>query len=78
MESSQGEIESLELKDDIAVRFRGRVKGIVSGPADIHQDLMPTWLEWLKARQGLSLFWGSAIYLFGLVVGILRWLRAPE
>jgi len=78
MESSEGEILSLEFKDDIAVRFRGRVRGIVSGPADIRQSFMPTWLEWLKARQGLSLFWGSAIYLFGLVVGILRWLRAPE
>ena len=78
MESSQGEIVSLEFKDDIAVRFHGRVRGITSGPADIHHSLMPTWLEWLKARQGLSLFWGSAIYLFGLVAGILRWLRAPE
>jgi len=78
MESSQGEIVSLEFKDDIAVRFHGRVRGITSGTADIHQSLMPTWLEWLKARQGLSLFWGSAIYLLGLVVAIRRWLRAPE
>jgi hypothetical protein len=78
MESSKGEIVSLEFKDDIAVQFHGRVRGITSGPADIHQNLMPTWLEWLKARQGLSLFWGSAIYLFGLVVAIRRWLRAPE
>jgi len=78
LENSQGEIVSLEFKDDIAVQFRGRVRGIVSGPADFHHSLMPTWLEWLKARQGLSLFWGSAIYLFGLVVGLLRWLRTPE
>jgi hypothetical protein len=78
LERSQGEIESLEFKDDIVVQFRGRVRGILSGPADIRQSLMPTWLESLKARQGLSLLWGSAIYLFGLVVGILRWLRAPE
>ena len=78
MESSQGEIASLELKDDIAVQFRGRVRGIASGPADSRHSLMPTWLEWLKARQGLSLFWGSAIYLFGLVAGLLRWLRTPE
>ena len=78
LDNSQGEIVSLELKDDIAVQFRGRVRGIVSGPADAHHSLMPTWLEWLNARQGLSLFWGSAIYLFGLVVGFLRWLRTPE
>jgi len=78
LENSKGEIESLEFKDDISVQFRGRVRDIVSGPADIHHSLMPTWLEWLKARQGLSLFWGSAIYLFGLVVGLLRWMRTPE
>jgi hypothetical protein len=36
---------------------------------------MPTWLEWLRARHGLSLLWGTALYLFGLAVGVLRWWR---
>jgi hypothetical protein len=78
LDGAQGEIESLQLKDDIIVQFRGRVRRIVAGPADIRRSLMPTWLEWLKARQGLSLLWGSALYLFGLVIGVLRWWRGPE
>jgi hypothetical protein len=78
LDASQGQIESLQLKDDIAIQFRGHVRGIASGPADIRRSLMPNWLEWLKARQGLSLLWGSAIYVFGLIAGVLRWLRTPE
>ena len=78
LDGAQGEIESLQLTDDINVQFRGSVRGIVAGPADIRRSLMPTWLEWLKARQGLSLLWGSALYLFGLVIGVLRWWRRPE
>jgi hypothetical protein len=34
---------------------------------------MPTYLEWLKARHGLSLFWGTSLYLFGLAAAALRW-----
>ncbi|MDP8990227.1 MAG: hypothetical protein M3N41_09150 [Acidobacteriota bacterium] len=78
LEGSQGQLEFLQLKDDIVVRFRGRVSGITFGPQEVRRSLMPTWLEWLKARQGLSLLWGTAIYLFGLAAGLLRWLKAPE
>ena len=31
---------------------------------------------WLQARHGLSLMWGTRIYLFGLVMGGLRWAGA--
>jgi hypothetical protein len=34
---------------------------------------MPTYLEWLRARHGLSLLWGTTLYLFGVIVGALRW-----
>lgn len=79
LEGAKGEIESLELKDGhIILQFRGRVKNIRTGPAEIGRSLMPTWLEWLKARRGLALFWGTALYLFGLAVGALRWLKAPQ
>jgi hypothetical protein len=78
LDGFRGEIESLQFKEDITVQCRGHVRGIISGPADIRRSLMPTWLEWLKARQGLSLLWGSAIYLFGLAAGVLRWLKGTE
>jgi hypothetical protein len=79
LEGSTGEIDSLALKDNnIAVQFQGRVRGFTAGPSDSRHSLMPTWLQWLKARQGLTLLWGTAIYLFGLVAGVLRWLREPQ
>ncbi len=76
---SQGEIESLELKEDgIFLQYRGRVRGMRTGSFEAGRSLMPTWLEWLKARRGLYLLWGTAIYLFGLVAGVLRWLKVPQ
>jgi hypothetical protein len=78
-EDSQGEIESLELKEDgIVLQYRGRVRGMRTGSFEVGRSLMPTWLEWLKARRGLYLLWGTAIYLFGLVAGVLRWLKVPQ
>ncbi len=78
-EDSKGEIESLELKDDcIVFQFRGRVRGMRTGSSESGRSLMPTWLEWLKARRGLYLLWGTAIYLFGLVAGVLRWLKVSQ
>jgi hypothetical protein len=78
-EGSEGEVEILELKDDhIVLQFRGRVWGLTTGSSEIGRSLMPTWLEWLKARRGLYLLWGTAIYLFGLIAGALRWLRVSQ
>jgi hypothetical protein len=48
-----------------------------TGSEDSPRSLMPTWLEWLKARHGLSLLWGTTLYLFGLVLGVARWIRIP-
>ena len=79
LEGSTGEIASLVLKDNnIAIQFQGRVRGFTAGPSESRHSLMPTWLEWLKARQGSTLLWGTAIYLFGLVASVLRWLRGPQ
>jgi hypothetical protein len=36
------------------------------------RDLMPRWLEWLTARHEIGLFWGATLYVFGLLLGILR------
>lgn len=77
-DQAQGEIRSLHLQDDyIALKFHGHVRGMSVGLGENRRSLMPTWLEWLRARHGLSLLWGTAIYLFGLIVGALRWLRVP-
>ncbi len=73
-EEIRGVIRTLKLEDGgIALAFRGNVRGMRSGWSGDPVDLMPTWLEWLKARHGLSLLWGTTLYLFGLAAAILRW-----
>jgi len=71
---ARGEIRTLQLHDNhIALQFHGHVHGMSSGSDKSHRSLMPTYLEWLRARHGLSLLWGTTLYLFGVIVGALRW-----
>ena len=73
-EHSHGEIRTLELADHhIGLKFHGRVHGMTSGAGDGRRSLMPTYLEWLGARHGLSLLWATSLYFFGLIAGALRW-----
>lgn len=77
-ERAEGEIRALRLQPDHSeLRFHGRVRGMTIGAGENRRSLMPTWLEWLKERHGLSLFWGTAVYLFGLVAAVLRWMGRP-
>jgi hypothetical protein len=76
---SRGALRALELRaDGIALRFAGEVRGMTDGSASVRWSLMPTWLDWLRERQGLSLLWGTALYLLGLVTTLLRWWRGEE
>ncbi len=70
-----GEALQFEKSDGnrIALRYRGRVRGMTTGSGEGHRSLMPTYLEWLRARHALSLLWGSALYSFGLIAGALKW-----
>jgi hypothetical protein len=73
-EKSDGEIRELRLSDSgIGLRYRGRVRGMMIGSGEGLRSLMPTYLEWLRARHGLSLLWGTAVYLFGFIAGALKW-----
>jgi hypothetical protein len=75
-ESSIGEIRTLRLADtQIAFGFHGQVSGMTTGRDANRISLMPTYLEWLRARHSLSLLWGSTLYLFGLAVTTVRWWR---
>jgi hypothetical protein len=51
---------------------------MVTGSLDNPQNLMPTWLEWLKAQHGLSLLWGSTFYLVGVLLTLSRWVKGPS
>lgn len=76
---ARGTILTLDLRDDgIAARFQGDVRDMRTGAGDHPRMLMPTLLEWLRQRQGLSLLWGTALYLFGVTTTLRRWWRRPE
>lgn len=78
LENPQLEIRTFRLRDDhIELKFHGRVRGMNVGSDEGRRSLMPTWLEWLQARHSLSLLWGTAVYLFSLGIGALRWWRKP-
>jgi hypothetical protein len=34
-------------------------------------------LEWLRARHGLTLLWGTTAYVFGLATAVVRWFKVP-
>jgi len=73
-ERSRGEIRTLELGDrHIVLKFHGRVRGMTTGAGEGQRSLMPTYLEWLWARHGLSLLWATSLYIFGLIAIALRW-----
>jgi hypothetical protein len=74
--ASQGEMRSLELREDhLELRFYGRVRGMRIGPSERQRSLMPSRLQWLAAQPTLYLFWGALVYVLGLAVGVLRWWR---
>ena len=72
---SQGEFRTLRLQEDhIELKYHGRVRGLSTGDGESRRSLMPSWFEWLSARHSLSLLWGTAIYLFGVIAAAIRWL----
>ena len=75
-EVSEGTVRTLILIDEtIILKFNGFVRGMSSGGSVSRRSLMPTYLAWLRARQGLALLWGTAMYLSGLIISFLRWWR---
>lgn len=71
-----GVLRTLQIADGhLTLHFNGRVRGMRSGWGSNPTSLMPTWLEWLQARHGLSLLWGTSLYLFGFAAAALRWWR---
>ena len=77
--AASGTILTMDLRDDgIAATFQGEVREMRSGSGDEPRSLMPTLLEWLRKRQGLSLLWGTALYLSGIALTLRRWWRKPE
>ena len=76
---ASGTFLTLDLRDDgIATTFQGDVRDLRTGAGEHPRSLMPTLLDWLRQRQGLSLLWGTALYMFGVVTTFRKWWRKPE
>lgn len=74
--SSEGEMQKTVLGPrGINVQYEGKVWGMSAGSSEFPTSLMPSMLEWLRARHGLSLLWGSALYAAGMLTVALRWFR---
>lgn len=72
----EGDILAMRVAPDrLSLRFRGQVSDIVAGTPQSRRSLMPTLLEWARAQHGVSLLWGGSLYMFGIVVSLLRWLK---
>jgi len=73
---SSGQFRDWRMDDDgIVVRFRGTVRGMSTGSGATRRNLMPTMIDWLRARHGVSLLWGSTAYAVGLFVTVLGWFK---
>jgi hypothetical protein len=73
---SKGEMQRTALgPGGINVQYEGKVWGMTAGSREFPTSLMPSLLEWLRARHGLSLLWGSTLYLAGILMVVLRWFR---
>jgi hypothetical protein len=76
---TEGELRQLELADDgFLVRFHGRARGMSAGSGDVLRSLMPTRLDWIRARHSLSFAWGAIVFLLGFFGSLLRWWRRPS
>ncbi|MEJ7830965.1 MAG: hypothetical protein WKF91_22355, partial [Segetibacter sp.] len=74
-QQSQGQISTLELLNNhINFTFTGSVSGMTTGDNNNRINLMPTYLEWLRARVSQTLLLGVVLLIFVLIFAALhRW-----
>ncbi len=64
--------------EKLSSQFDGSVRELSTGEAERKQNLMPTWLDWLRQRDALVQFWAVAAYLAGLGMAVGRWWKGPR
>ena len=76
LSAAEGEIRTRELEEDaIALQFHGSVTSMTTGSLMIRlHSCRPGSNGWPNGK-ALYLFWGTTVYLFGLAVVIMRWLK---
>jgi hypothetical protein len=76
---SSGQIRQLRSDGQtISCQFDGVVAELSIGEGSQRQNLMPTWLEWLRQRDALVQFWALAVYLAGLGLTVGHWWRESQ
>ena len=77
-ERSSGEMRTVRLEPrHVTLNFNGWVSGMKTGSDESPRSLMPTLLDLLRAQHGLSLLWGTTVYLFGIGLAVVRWFKVP-
>jgi hypothetical protein len=61
--------------DGLQLELFATVKCMKIGEAPNQRSLMPTYLQWIAARNELWLWWGSAVSAFAALMSVLRWLK---
>jgi hypothetical protein len=71
---ASGYMRELRLEaEGLRVSLTADARELLVGRAGGLQSLRPSYLEWLAQRHGLQLAWGSAAWMFGLLVGGVKW-----
>lgn len=69
-----GFIRRLEVTDGaLQVQVVGVTRELEVGYGDYRSSLVPSQLEWIRARKPLALMWGTGVWLFGLIIAVGRW-----
>ncbi len=76
---SRGIIRKMNLQQEqISIQFYGTVSGMTAGWEQNQQDLMPTRLEWIRTRSSFTSISATALSLFTVCLGILKWWRTKK
>jgi hypothetical protein len=76
---SSGHIRQLRMDGQgIYCEFEGVVSKLSIGEGSQRQNMMPTWLEWMRQRDALVQFWALVVYLAGLGLTLGRWWRESK
>ena len=75
MANDYGRLRRIEIEPRVVrLEFQGHVEDLETGSEDNPLSLMPSWLQWLRARHALFSLWAGAIWLFGLIMATIKWL----
>lgn len=72
---SQGEIQSLTLKDGtIRMHLVATVSEARKGKPNQNKSIMPHWIEWWLSQELIFVAWSLGVSIFGFVFAVRRWL----